>query len=129
MNTDGHGSGLKHGDITHAVIGCAMEVLNDLGHGLHEKPYENALVIEFDLRGITFEQQRRFPVTYKGHSVGEFIPDLIAAGTVVVDAKVIDAITDHERGQMLNYLRISRLPVGLILNFKHPKLHWERIVL
>ena len=79
MNTDGHGSGLKHGDLTHAVIGCAMEVLNDLGHGLQEKPYENALVIELHLRGIACEQQRRFPVTYKGHAVGEFIPDLIAS--------------------------------------------------
>ena len=106
-----------------------MEVLNTIGHGLHEKPYENALVIEFQLRGIPFEQQRRFPVLYKGHPVGEFVPDLIASRFVVVDAKVIDAITDHERGQMLNYLRIAHLPVGLILNFKHPKLHWERIAL
>ncbi|MGA9777060.1 MAG: GxxExxY protein [Limisphaerales bacterium] len=56
-------------------------------------------------------------------------PDLIAFGKVVVDAKCIDQITDHEHGQMLNYLRITRLPVGLILNFKHAKLEFERIVL
>ena len=58
-----------------------------------------------------------------------FIPDLIAFDTVVVDTKVIDRITDHERGLMLNYLRIRKLRVGVILNFKHTKLEWERIVL
>ena len=114
---------------THAIIGCAFEVLNELGHGLNEKVYENSLVMEFKRRGIAFDQQRRFEVLYKGEHVGEFIPDLIASGKMVVDAKCIDCITDHERGQMLNYLRITKLPVGLILNFKHAKLEFERIVL
>jgi GxxExxY protein len=114
---------------TAAIIGCAFEVLNGLGHGLNEKLYENALVVEFKRRHIAFDQQRRFEVLYKGEHVGEFIPDLIAFGKVVVDAKCIDRITDHERGQMLNYLRLTGLPVGLILNFKRGKLEFERIVL
>ena len=58
-----------------------------------------------------------------------FIPDLIAFDTVVLDTKVIDRITDHERGLMLNYLRIAKLRVGVILNFKRAKLEWDRIVL
>jgi GxxExxY protein len=58
-----------------------------------------------------------------------FVPDLIAFDTVVVDTKVIDRIADHERGLMLNYLRITGLHVGVILNFKHAKLEWERIAL
>jgi len=57
------------------------------------------------------------------------VPDLIPFGSVVVDTKVIDKITDHERGLMLNYLRITGLRVGVILNFKHRKLEWERIAL
>ena len=57
------------------------------------------------------------------------IPDLIVFDTVMVDTKVIDRITDHERGLMLNYLRITKLRVGVILNFKHRKLEWERLVL
>jgi GxxExxY protein len=68
-------------------------------------------------------------VLYKGHKVGLFVPDLIAFGSVVVDAKVVDPITDVERGQMLNYLRITKLRVGVLLNFKNAKLEWERIVL
>ncbi|HXG48717.1 MAG TPA: GxxExxY protein [Methylomirabilota bacterium] len=116
-------------DEVYQVVGCAMEVLNGIGHGLHEKIYENALVVEFKLRSIAFEQQRRFPVVFKEVQVGEFVPDLISHGAIVVDTKVIDRITDHERGQMMNYLRITKLRVGVILNFKHAKLEWERIVL
>jgi GxxExxY protein len=114
---------------TYRLIGVAMEVLNTLGHGLHEKPYENALVVEFSLRKIAFQQQQRFPVIYKSVQVSEYVPDLIAFGAVVVDPKVIDRITDHERGQMLNYLRITKLSVGLILNFKRATLEWERLAL
>jgi GxxExxY protein len=122
-------NGLKLAGDTHAIIGCAMEVLNHLGHGLVEKPYENALVVEFALRGIPFCQQPRFHVRYKGVSVGEFIPDLIAFDRVVVDAKVIDGIKEHELGQMMNYLKIVGLRVGMILNFKHARLQWKRVVL
>lgn len=120
---------LLHKEEVFQVVGAAMEVLNGIGHGLHEKPYENALVVEFELRGIFFQQQPRFDVIYKSVKVSEYVPDLIAYGKVVVDAKVIERITDHERGQMLNYLRITRLPVGVILNFKRAKLEWERLVL
>jgi GxxExxY protein len=74
-------------------------------------------------------QQPAFDVFYKGQKVGVFIPDLIVFDSIVVDTKVIDQITDHERGLMLNYLRITGLRVGVILNFKHRKLEWERIVL
>jgi GxxExxY protein len=111
------------------IVGCAIEVLNTLGHGLVEKPYENALVVEFGLQSIPFQQQPSFDVLYKGYKVGLFVPDLIAFNAVVVDAKVIDRITDHERGLMLNYLRTTKLRAGVILNFKRAKLEWERIVL
>lgn len=128
MNTDAHRYDGPHADLTFALIGCAMDVLNGLGAGWHEKPYENALVVEFELRGIACDQQQRFLLDYKGVNVGEFIPDLIAGGTVIVDTKVIDRITDVDRGQMLNYLRITGLKVGLIIYFKRPKLEWERII-
>ena len=111
------------------IVGCAIEVLNTLGHGLVEKPYENALAVEFGLRKIPFRQQPCFDVLYKGRQVGLFVPDLIAFDTIVVDTKVLDRITDHEKGLMLNYLRITNSRVGVILNFKRPKLEWERIVL
>ena len=100
-----------------------------LGHGLVEKPYENALVVEFLLRRIPFQQQPSFDVLYKGQKIGLFVPDLIAFNSLVVDTKVIDQITDHERGLMLNYLLITSMRVGVILNFRHSKLEWQRIAL
>lgn len=127
INTDEHG--LLFRDKTRQVIGCAMEVLNTLGHGLLEKPYENALVVEFGLRGINYKQQPRFNVIYKNTKVGEYVPDLIVFDRIVLDTKVIEKISDHEIGQMLNYLKITNLKVGLIINFKHAKLAWKRIVL
>lgn len=111
------------------VVGCAMEVLNTLGHGLLEKPYENALVVEFRLNGIPFKQQPRFDVIYKSVRVGEYLPDLIVFDQIVVETKTIDRIADLQRGQILNYLKITQLRVGLILNFKRPTLEWERLVL
>jgi len=114
---------------TERIIGFTFEVLNEIGHGLHEKIYENVLTVLFKQNGVAFEQQRRFPVLFRGVEVGEFIPDLIVFGSVVVDPKVIDHITDFERGKMLNYLRITKLRVGLLLNFKKPRLEFERVVL
>ena len=87
------------------------------------------MAIEFGLRNLSFRQQPSFNILYREHHVGLFIPDLIAFDTVVVDTKVIEWITDHERGLMLNYLRITALRVGVILNFKRAKLEWDRIVL
>ena len=110
-------------------MGCAMEVSNVLRHGLLEKPYENALVVEFRLQGIPVQQQPRFDVVYKAVKVGEYVPDLICFERIVVDTKTIERITNHEIGQMLNYLTITGLQVGLLINFKHAKLEWKRVVL
>ena len=127
MDTDQHRFLFK--EETHQVIGCAMEVLNALGHGLLEKPYENAMCVEFAQRGIPFRQQPRYDILYRAVKVGEYIPDLIVFNKVVVDTKTIDQITSHEIGQILNYLRITGLHVGLILNFKYAKLDWQRLAL
>jgi GxxExxY protein len=104
-------------------------VLNTLGHGLVEKPYENALVVEFGLQAIPFSAATfvRCPLQ---RLQGWFVRSRSnRIQSVVVDAKVIDRITDHERGLMLNYLRTTKLRAGVILNFKRSKLEWERIVL
>ena len=121
--------GLLLEDETREIIGCAMEVLNSLGHGLLERPYENALVVEFQLRGIPCKQQPHYDVVYKDVTVGQYIPDLIVFDQIVVDTKVIKEITDHEIGQMLNYLKITGAKVGLIMNFKYAKLQWKRLLL
>lgn len=127
MNTNIHELLLK--EEVYQVVGCVMEVIDTLGHGLLKKSFENALVVEFGVKDIPYKQQPRFDVIYKGVKVDDFVPDLIVFDKVVVDAKTIECITDIERGQILNYLKITQLRVGLILNFKKPKLEWERLVL
>jgi GxxExxY protein len=113
---------------TDIIIGCAFAVLNEVGHGYHEKPYENSLVVEFEYRGIPYLQQPHYQIFYREKKVSEYIPDLIAFNKVIIDTKVVERITDHEIGQMLNYLKVTGLPVGLILNFKNPKLEFRRVV-
>lgn len=127
MNTNKHELLLK--EEVYQIVGCAMEVINTLGHGLLEKPYENALVVEFGLQDIPAQQQPHYDVIYKTVKVGDYIPDLIAFNQIIVETKTIERITDVERGQILNYLKITGLRVGVILNFKHAKLEWERIIL
>ena len=71
----------------YAVVGCAIEVLNVRGHGLHEKIYENCLCVEFRLRVIPYTQQERHRVLYKGELVGEYVPDLVVQQKLIVDTK------------------------------------------
>jgi len=120
---------LEEQELVYRIAGCAMEVLNEIGHGLREKTYERALCREFDLQGIKYSQQAVFPVEYKGGLIDEYIPDLVVEGRIVIDAKTIDGIGKNEVGQMLNYLKITKLNVGLIINFKNPKLEWKRVLL
>ncbi len=120
---------LEEKDLVYQIVGCSMEVLNELGHGLREKTYERALCHEFGLQKMEYSQQTVFPVFYKGKKVDDYIPDLIVENRVVVDTKTVDSFGDDEVGQMLNYLRITGLKVGLLINFKHSKLQWKRVVL
>lgn len=111
------------------IIGAAFEVLNTLGHGFFEKVYEKGLSREFAVRSIPYKSQENFKIIYKGELVGEYIPDLIAFNEIIIELKTIDRITDHERGQALNYLKVTGKEVVLILNFKRAKLEWEKLVL
>jgi GxxExxY protein len=106
-----------------------MRVLNHLGSGLLEKPYENALVVELEYQGITYCQQPRFDVVYRGKTVGQFVPDLVVFNGLIVETKVIDQIGETEYGQVINYLRVTRLQAGLLLNFRQSRLQWKRVVL
>lgn len=81
------------------------------------------------MKHIPYQQQAKFDIFYKSVKVGVYIPDLIVFGKIIVDIKTIDRITSVEKGQILNYLKICGMRVGLILNFKYPKLQTERVIL
>jgi GxxExxY protein len=118
---------MLHEEITKDIIGAAMAVLNELKPGLDEKLYENALVLELVARGHEVEQQREFPVHYRGHFIGKLMPDLIVDRKVIADPKVVTAFSDSHTAQMLGYLSITGLKIALLLNFKDSKLAWKRV--
>jgi GxxExxY protein len=125
INTDEHGLN----DITFKINGAAMDVLNAIGHGFHEKIYENALAIALERKGLEFSQQSTYTLRYEGREIGTFIPDFVVENKIIVELKTIDKIGMNEKGQVLNYLRASGLNLGIILNFKNPQLDWQRVAL
>ncbi len=119
---------MKHEELSRSVIGAAMAVLNELRPGLDEKVYENAMVVELRHRGHRIDQQARFPVYYRESQVGLLVPDMIVDEVLIADPKVVSVFNDNHIAQMVGYLAISQLEVALLLNFKHTKLEWKRIV-
>ena len=115
--------------MVYKIAGCAMAVLNELGHGLKEKTYERALCVEFKRQNIAFDRQQVHAVHYRGEHVEDYIPDLEVEGRGIVEVKTVDAITDEHVGQVINYLRITGCEAGVILNFIHPQLKWKKVVL
>lgn len=104
---------------TDRIIGCAIEVHRDLGAGLLESAYQTALCFERAHRGIRFERERLVPLVYRGMRIGDYRPDLIVEETVVVEVKSVLRFEPVFTAQMLTYLRITGLRVGLLLNFNN----------
>ena len=117
-----------HEELSGKIIGAAMAVLNELGPGLDEKLYERALVIELRKRGQVVDQQKSFSVHYSGERIGTLVPDTIVDGLVIADPKVVENFTETNLRQMIGYLAITKLKLALLLNFKHAKLRWKRVV-
>ena len=103
--------------VTGLVIGCAIKVHKDLGPGLKEDSYVNALCEGLARDDIKYARQRTFPVVYQGVRVGKYRPDLIVENTVVVEVKSVDRLIPVFTSQVISYLKITNLRVGLILNF------------
>ena len=116
-------------ELTGEIIESAFNVHNTLGCGLLEKVYENSLAWELELRGRKVSSQKEFRVIYREKEVGIYYADLVVGDKVIVEVKAIENIDDIHRAQLLNYLRISGLRVGLIMNFAKPKLQYERFII
>jgi len=117
-----------HEELSGKIIGAAMGVLNELRPGLDEKLYERAMIIELNHRGHSVSVQSSFPVSYRGELIGNLIPDLIVDDAVIVDPKVVSCFTDTHVAQMIGYLNITRLDLGLLMNFKNARLEWKRVL-
>ena len=118
-------------ELTRRIIGCALEVHRRLGPGLLESVYESALCIELKTQGLTFTRQVGIPLYYRGELIAEHRPDLIVEGEVIVEVKSVERLMPLYWAQVLTYLRVTGLRVGLLLNFNSPTLRagTRRIVL
>jgi GxxExxY protein len=126
MNADEHGC---LNSLTEKVLAAVFEVSNTLGSGFLEKVYERALLEELNIRGIPAKAQASFPVTYKGHSVGEYFADIIVEDVLVIELKCVERFANEHMAQCLNYLRASGMSICLLVNFQKPKVEWKRIIL
>lgn len=104
-------------DLTHKVIGCAMEVHSTLGPGLIEQLYEQAMVYELERAGIPFQSQAAFRVRYKDILLSEQRLDLLVAGLLVIELKAIEKVPEFHLAKMVGYMRIADAPLGLLINF------------
>lgn len=103
--------------LSERIIGGAIEVHRELGPGLLEATYEAALCIEFDLTGLNYRRQLPIAALYKGHEIGEYLPDLIVEDRVVIEVKSVERFDPVFEAQVLTYLRITGKRLGLLVNF------------
>jgi GxxExxY protein len=109
--------------VSHLLIGAAIEVHRVIGPGASEGVCEDALVCELGLRRVPVQRQVEIPVIYKGHRLRDQRIDLLVAGSLIVEIKSVTAILDIHRAQLLTYLRLANLPLGLLINFNVPRLY------
>ncbi|MCY4537154.1 MAG: GxxExxY protein [Chloroflexi bacterium] len=103
--------------MTHDVIGAAIEVHKELGPGLLERIYENALCIELTKRNIRYTQQQQIAAKYKDQIVGDLIVDLLVEGKGVVEPKSVKELTSIHEAQLIAYLKLAKIKTGLLINF------------
>ena len=114
----------------YAIVGAAMEVHRENGFGFSEPVYQECMENELTSRKIPFVPQIEMPVSYKGKPIKRtYIADLIAYDKMVVELKALDKLTSREEAQVINYLKVSKLEVGVLINFGGASLEWKRIVL
>ena len=114
---------------TYAIIGVAMEIHRQLGHGFLEAVYQDAAVIEFPLRKIPFEKEVSLPIRYKDTLLpSHYRADFICFSEIIVEFKALSRLSSVEEAQLLNYLKATGLKRGLLINFGAPSLQYKRMV-
>jgi GxxExxY protein len=110
-------SSLKYSDLTDRIIKCYYTVYNKLGHGFLEKVYENSLLIELRKAGMNCQKQVAIDVFYDVQKVGEYYADIIVEDKVILELKAAETLCDEHECQLTNYLRATKIEVGLLLIF------------
>jgi len=121
------GTLLRDSEITESIIAAAITVHRELGPGFLESVYEQALAVEFALRGIAFVRQHAIPLFYRDHQIGEHRLDFVVEGKIVVELKAVEALEKVHFAIVRSYLKAGGLSDGLILNFSSMPLTVKRV--
>jgi len=114
--------------ISEKIIGCAFSVSNTLGAGFLEKVYQNALALELINAGLEIEKEKAITIFYKGTIVGEYFADILVNQQVIIETKAVQSLNEIHQAQLLNYLKATGLPLGLLFNFGTPKVQIKRML-
>jgi len=125
---DANENKILYKDLSYKIVGLAMQVYNKLGYGFLEKVYENALMVLFQREGIQAKQQAPIAVYFEGEVVGDYYADILVEDKIILELKSVEEIINAHRSQVLNYLKATRLPLAIILNFGKNGLEHERLV-
>lgn len=117
-----------YSDLSQQIIGAFYQVYNDLGFGFLEKVYENALMLELVDMGLKCQQQERINVYYRQVLVGEYFADLLIEDKIIIELKSAEKLVPAHEAQLVNYLRATKLEVGLLLNFGKKPEHKRRVL-
>jgi GxxExxY protein len=120
-------SNYLHSDITGLIIKAYFKVYNSLGYGFLEKVYEDAMAIELKKLGLLCEQQKPIEVFYENQVIGTYFADLVVNDLIIVELKSAETLCQAHEAQLVNYLRASKIEVGLLLNFGKEPQHKKRV--
>ena len=119
---------LLYEEETGKIIKACMNVFNELGNGFLEPVYQEALAIEFELQGIPFQREQKLEITYKGRKLNkEYYADFVCYNKIIVELKAISVLVKANQAQVINYLKATKMKIGLLVNFGSASLKWERI--
>ena len=119
--------GLEHSEISEKIIGSSFEVLNELGCGFLENVYKQALAIVMSEKGLKVLVEQPFEVKFRESVIGNYVADLIVENLFVVELKHCKTLLSEHQAQLINYLKASNLPHGLLINFGNAKLEYKRL--
>ncbi len=116
-------------ELSSQVVSALFEVHRGMGPGLLESVYESALVVELSDKGFQVERQRQYKAFYKGRLVGEYFADMVVEGKIIMEVKSVLGLNEAMKFQLLNYMRLSGVRVGYLVNFRGARLEYIRLIL
>jgi GxxExxY protein len=118
---------MEHEELTHKIIGCAMEVHKKLGNGFQEVIYQRALAIEMQTQGLNFEREKTMSIYYRNYDIGTRRVDFFVEELIMVELKARLELNDAHLNQAMNYLEAYKMKIGLLINFGAPSLQFKRV--